>query len=264
MERLSGPTGLATAVSAALAVSPDECARTLLVFDFDRTLTNGVASPGETDLAKLVRGGEATVAALRQAQAAGVGLYIITARRPSRLTVEQIFASLDHAQVALSPFFPRGDEPPVEFRFAGGKGDGVSREKGHDVPLARGGCVYAADYQKAAAMAHIVQERGQEGLRVFFFDDSVVNAYEVGTATAQYLGTLAPSTGGPFVHFPIFPFFHSSVRSALPSFRPSRTILPSPPLRPLPSVRFSLSLSLSTPPPLGRWGGGWARSGGGR
>ena len=108
MQRLSGAGGLAAAVSAALASRDSaECARTLLVFDFDRTLTNGSASPGdEADLSKVVRGGEATVAALRLAHEAGAGLFIVTARAPSRLTVEQLFASMDHAQAALSPFFP--------------------------------------------------------------------------------------------------------------------------------------------------------------
>ena len=65
LQRLSGPTGLATAVSAALACDPADFARTLLVFDFDRTLTNGISKPGdEAELGKVVRGGEATVAAL--------------------------------------------------------------------------------------------------------------------------------------------------------------------------------------------------------
>ena len=187
LQRLSGSAGLANAVSAALACDPAYFAQTLLVFDFDRTLTNGISLPGdEVDLEKVVRGGEATVAALRHAAEVGAGLYIITARHPSRLAVEQLFASMDNAQAALSPFFPRGDGPPVEFQIAGGQGA---------IPLARGGHVYAADYQKAVALAHIIQERGQEGLRVFFFDDSVVNSYVVGTTLAEHLesgGSLAP------------------------------------------------------------------------
>ena len=183
LPRLSGAGGLAAAVSAALASGP--AARMLLVFDFDRTLTNGTSRPGdEAELAKVVRGGEATVAALRRAHEAGAALFIITARRPSRLSVEQLFASMDNAQSALCPFFPRGD--CVEFRFGSEQGG---------VPLARGGCVYASGYQKAAALAHIVSERKQEGLRVFFFDDSVVNSYVVGTSLAQHLagGKLGPA-----------------------------------------------------------------------
>ena len=155
LPRLSGSGGLAAAVSAALESGP--ASRTLLVFDFDRTLTNGISRPGD-ETAKVVRGGEATVAALRRAHDAGAGLFIVTARRPARLSVEQIFASLDNAQAALAPFFPRGDV--VEFRF-GDRGG---------VPLARGGSVYASGYQKAAALAHIVSDQKQAGLRVFFFD----------------------------------------------------------------------------------------------
>ena len=83
---------------------------------------------------------------------------------------------MDNAQSALSPFFPRGD--CVEFQFG-------SEQSG--VPLARGGSVYASGYEKAAALAHIVSVQKQEGLRVFFFDDSVVNSYVVGTSTAQHL-----------------------------------------------------------------------------
>jgi hypothetical protein len=159
--------------------------RTLLVFDFDRTLTNGISRPGdEAETARVVRGGEATVAALRRAHEAGAGLFIITARRPARLSVEQLFASMDNAQSALSPFFPRGN--CVEFQFGSEQGG---------VPLARGGSVYASGYQKAAALAHIVSEQKQEGLRVFFFDDSIVNSYVVGTSAAHHMagGELAPA-----------------------------------------------------------------------
>ena len=124
LPRLSGSGGLAAAVNAAL--ESGAASRTLLVFDFDRTLTNGISRPGD-EIAKVVRGGEATVAALRRAHDAGAELFIVTARRPARLSVEQLFASLDNAQSALSPFFPRGD--CVEFRF-GNRGG---------VPLARGG-----------------------------------------------------------------------------------------------------------------------------
>ena len=138
LPRLSGSGGLAAAVDA--AVESGAASRTLLVFDFDRTLTNGISRPGD-ETAKVVRGGEATVAALRRAHDAGAGLFIVTARRPARLSVEQIFASLDNAQAALSPFFPRGD--CAEFQFS-------------NVPLARGGSVYASGYEKAAALAHIV------------------------------------------------------------------------------------------------------------
>ena len=175
LPRISGSDALATTVSAALESGP--ASHTLLVFDFDRTLTNGISRPGdETETAKVVRGGEATVAALRRAHDAGARLYVITARRPVRLSVEQLFASMDNAQSALSPFFPRGD--CVEFQFG---------SEHSSVPLARGGSVYASGYEKAAALAHIVSEQKQEGLRVFFFDDSVVNSYVVGTSTAQHL-----------------------------------------------------------------------------
>ena len=81
LPRLSGSGGLASAVSAAL--ESGAASRTLLVFDFDRTLTNGISIPGEEETAKVVRGGEATVAALRRGHEAGAGLFIITARRPA-------------------------------------------------------------------------------------------------------------------------------------------------------------------------------------
>ena len=91
LPRLSGSGGLAAAVDA--AVESGAASRTLLVFDFDRTLTNGISRPGdEVETAKVVRGGEATVAALRRAHDAGAVLFIVTARRPARLSVEQIFA----------------------------------------------------------------------------------------------------------------------------------------------------------------------------
>ena len=176
-ERLSGAGALGDAVDAAmLSASSSSGRKTLLVFDFDRTLTNGISMPGETELSKLVRGGQHTVDALQRAKLAGADMYIITARRPVCMTVEQIFASLDHAQSVLSPFFERG-EPKRIMRG--------------NVPLARGGHVYAADYQKAVALSHIIalrsQESPEERCSVLFFDDSIVNAHVVANTTMGHL-----------------------------------------------------------------------------
>ena len=172
--RLSGSSALGDAIDA--AAGDVGRIKTLLVFDFDRTLTNGISMPGESDISKLVRGGERTLSALRRASEAGAQMYIITARRPVRMTILQLFASLDHAQSVLSPFFKRGE---VEaFRW------GVD-----DLPLARGGNIYAAGYQKALALAHIISETeyGEECCRVLFFDDALVNAHVVAQSTLLHL-----------------------------------------------------------------------------
>ena len=174
---------LSTAIDAALACDGDRSLPPpLFVFDFDRTLTNGMSKPGEeVELSKVVRGGEDTVRALQRAKDAGAGLYIITARAPRALTVEQLYASLDNAQSALSPIFRRGTEAPEEFT--------VKDADGNDIPLARGGNIFAADYQKAAALAQIIREQGQDSLRAFFFDDAIVNAHVVATATKLHLSS---------------------------------------------------------------------------
>ena len=108
MKKISSSSGLSSAIEEILASLIPLSSPPILVFDFDRTLTNGISSPGEATLAKLVRGGSSTIAALSKAHALGWPLYIITARRPSALTIEQIYASLNNAQSALSRFFPRG------------------------------------------------------------------------------------------------------------------------------------------------------------
>ncbi|GMI21243.1 hypothetical protein TrCOL_g1911 [Triparma columacea] len=143
----------------------------MFIFDFDRTLTNGISSPGETNLSMLVRGGSSTITSLSRAQSLGCPLYIITARRPSALTVEQINASLDNAQSALSPFFLRGPATTLNH---------------NEIPLARGGHIYAADYQKAAALAHIIGDY-RPPPSIYFFDDVVVNSYIVATTTSKHL-----------------------------------------------------------------------------
>jgi len=105
-------------------------------------------------------------------------MYIITARRPAKLTIEQLYASLDNAQSVLSSFFPRGS--PGEFTTENG------------IPLARGGNIFASDYQKAAALSEIVMENAsslneKQKLDIYFFDDAIVNAYVVGTTLNQHL-----------------------------------------------------------------------------
>jgi hypothetical protein len=216
MERISGATALASAIDAALlstsapASAPASAPPPLFVFDFDRTLTNGMSNPGETELGKLVRGGSTTIAALQRARDAGSKLYIITARRPVSMTVQQLFASLDHAQSALSPFFERGQ--PEEML--------LHDEQGNAIPLARGGNVIAADYQKAAALAHIIQEQpSQANLRVFFFDDVVVNSFVVATSTKQHLG---PACSAPEITSYWWDTFDEEI-GPNPSMKPSHT-----------------------------------------
>jgi len=181
MYRLSGPTALAETINTALDDHESQSQprpTPIFIFDFDRTLTNGISFPGEPSLDKLVRGGTSTTAALLRAKLAGCPLYIITARRPSTLTVEQIFASLDHAQSALSPFFERG--PPASLIVAD------LDEPSHKIPLARGGNIFAADYQKAAALAQIIREQA-EPTKIYFFDDAIVNSFVVAEHLDRHL-----------------------------------------------------------------------------
>ncbi|GMH77001.1 hypothetical protein TL16_g07260, partial [Triparma laevis f. inornata] len=139
----------------------------MFVFDFDRTLTNGMSRPGEEkDLRKVS---------------------------------------------ALSPFFERGT--PKELM--------VKDEQGNEIPLARGGSVFAADYQKAAALAQIIREQKQRSLRVFFFDDAIVNAHVVATSTKLHLNMSAPCPDVELISYWWDTFEEET--GPTPSMKPSHT-----------------------------------------
>lgn len=156
--------------------------------DFDRTLTNGFAAGADLPLARRVRGGAPTVAALRRAHDAGVRATVLTARPPRPGTVAQLFASLRGPQrevgaVLLAPGDRPGDAETVPDAATVG---------GHGLALAADARLYAAGCQKPAALAHALMARhapdGETPVVVYFVDDQSTNAHDVGTRLA---GTLA-------------------------------------------------------------------------
>ena len=92
-KRLSGSTALGDRVAAILH-GRDADELTLMVFDFDKTLTTGFSGPGTTPLQR-VRGGQHTIDGLRKAAAAGVAMRICTARSATKRTLETLVTQLD-------------------------------------------------------------------------------------------------------------------------------------------------------------------------
>lgn len=168
LERIDGRLGLGDLISR-LALEPG---RDVFVFDFDRTLTNGFASPEqELDIAQRIRGGQHTLDALRLLKRLGVEMYVVTARNPSRLTIEQLEASIQRCQLELGEFFlPSPDSQYVV----------ESLENG--MKLAHRGNLYASDYAKPNAIRHLLG-RGAGGRRVHFVDDFVGNSFDVAMST---------------------------------------------------------------------------------
>jgi len=204
---LSGAKALGDTIASIVAQRPpDEL--TLLVFDFDKTLTNGYASPDAT-IEKRVRGAKHTTDALRATLSTwGVQRLVLTARPPSRSTLEAIIVQLTGA-MELGDCFDTTASPaeqePLEY--------GASRVK-----LAHSASLYASGYEKPTGVSHIVLGACQAALgavppafertsfptaaafeewrasqpsslaarpspkvAVHFFDDSVANAHRVAT-----------------------------------------------------------------------------------
>lgn len=192
-DREEGAGGLARVLRAATefaGVSSSETRDTVVFMDFDRTLTNGLATGAQLPLAERVRGGEETVAALREAAEAGVPLWIVTARSPRKMVVAQLAASLRGPQREIGEFFLSAEQ------FADGSGDaGPAAEEemfgGCQLAFATDARLYASDYQKPAALAHALSRRypansdadadTDADIVVVFVDDVAVNAHDVGT-----------------------------------------------------------------------------------
>ncbi|KAH9258592.1 hypothetical protein BASA81_003094 [Batrachochytrium salamandrivorans] len=167
LERIDGRLGLGNLISR-LELEPG---RDVFVFDFDRTLTNGFASPDqELDITLRIRGGSHTLDALRLLKRLGVEMYIVTARNPSRLTIEQLEASIQRCQLELGEFFlPSPDSQYVV----------ESLENG--MKLAHRGNLYASDYAKPNAIRHLLNRVAEGGSKrvVHFVDDFVGNSFDV-------------------------------------------------------------------------------------
>jgi hypothetical protein len=146
---------------------------TFLLFDFDRTLTNGFATPDEhLPMERRIRGGEHTLEALRLCKQHDhlIKMFIITARSPSVLTIQQLEASMMNCQNELAEIFLTDDHQSSDYKV----------EKFHGVQLAFKGHLYASDYSKSFAIRHLLTTKQTSNTVLHFFDDFVGNAFDVG------------------------------------------------------------------------------------
>mmetsp|Transcript_17561 Transcript_17561/g.29895 ORF Transcript_17561/g.29895 Transcript_17561/m.29895 type:complete len:670 (-) Transcript_17561:741-2750(-) len=187
-KREEGPGGLARIVTEAREMNMSSSATVELFFDFDRTLTNGLASSGDLPLDKRVRGGAQSVAALNAMKEAGLPAHIITARSPRKVVVDQLVASIRGPQRELGEIFlsleqfQRKAEPQTE----------ETTFCGHQLAFATDAPFYASDYEKPAAVAHALCRRydksdDKHAICVLFVDDVAMNAHDVGTRLGQML-----------------------------------------------------------------------------
>ena len=103
------------------------------------------------------------------------------------MTVEQIFASLDHAQQALSPFFDRGKEAPQALRFK------ATAEDDEGVPLP-GAVLPELDKELCVKMQEtmvtvnefdkVFYDAQRQGRLSFYFTNRGEEAQAVGSAAA--------------------------------------------------------------------------------
>eukprot|EP00568_Trieres_chinensis_P011021 CAMPEP_0183292202 /NCGR_PEP_ID=MMETSP0160_2-20130417/1347_1 /TAXON_ID=2839 ORGANISM="Odontella Sinensis, Strain Grunow 1884" /NCGR_SAMPLE_ID=MMETSP0160_2 /ASSEMBLY_ACC=CAM_ASM_000250 /LENGTH=419 /DNA_ID=CAMNT_0025453123 /DNA_START=22 /DNA_END=1278 /DNA_ORIENTATION=- len=187
-QRIEGPSGLAQFIhSVEQRHAKDEPGRIILVFDYDRTLTNGFASPDTAPFDRL-RGGRESFDAISSCP---YRKFVLTARPASAATVTTM---TEHCAV-LRMYVDAGAldiEGEVEKLDVSGGQSGITAR------IIRRGSVYASDYNKGLALAQIVArawpelaapESKQEktyrfGRRfVYFVDDNVNNSFEVDTTS---------------------------------------------------------------------------------
>lgn len=169
LKSMRGPGALAVLIDKVIAYP----GRKVMVFDFDRTLTNGFATPGDKLVSHGVRGGEETVNALLRAKAAGVELFIVTARKNTILVLEQVLAQLKGAQKDLAEAFTIDTPDTVDFLGTN---------------LAIAGRVYAAGGNKPDAVVHCFgsnpwtypeSEPCDDDINIMFVDDSAAQVHDV-------------------------------------------------------------------------------------
>ncbi len=200
--RLSGSKALGDTIRRILDErQPDEV--TLLVFDFDKTLTNGYATPTTSSVDQRVRGGMHTIEALRATLATpGVRRKVLTARPPTKSSVESVVLQLT-GSMQLGEYFatdaPAEERAPFEYGAGGAM-------------IAHAADVYASGYDKPSGISALVldvvvpgrvhvqadakvDERPCPPIRVHFFDDSVANAYRVSTETVLPTGAVEDMVG---------------------------------------------------------------------
>jgi hypothetical protein len=167
---LSGQAALARQVEEVMesCAAPRDVA---LVFDFDRTLTNGYASPEQVAVEHRIRGGQATVQALHRAAKAGARLFVVTARSAREMILDTMVHSFSSSGTLheIGELFVSADSAFEQVLV-------------DDAKLARKGHIYATDYRKPAAIKHIFRTLGEHAA-VHFFDDFVGNAYDVALAS---------------------------------------------------------------------------------
>ena len=216
--RLSGSSGLGNFLIEACSSLPAD-AVPLFAFDFDKTLTNGLAPPGASLQAR-IRGGARTIDGLKAIAAVPHSRRcIITARadetgRVGQGKLQQVVSQLNRAQHELLEFFEcqpddshrivelapdASENPPQGTSTHSGASPDLPRAwrwrdvprtswgpgmyatlHGDGQPIVIGGAVYACGYSKSLALLHAcTAESAPAPTHIFFIDDAPNNAYEV-------------------------------------------------------------------------------------
>lgn len=173
-----------------------------LVFDFDRTLTNGFSAPSESsdcgdgvdgiDYSRF-RGGKASYDAVVQCP---FPKMVLTARPPTRSDVDTL-ASCDRVVRAYAEAGALDVSGDIEVVDA----PSMNGSTATTVPIARKGSICAAGYDKSAALAYIASQSWPNAERLpldfespqgkdkflYFIDDNVNNAYEADVCAEKLL-----------------------------------------------------------------------------
>lgn len=186
------------------------CADLAVVLDFDKVLTSeataarpdagagaDVSADADQQALRLVRGGAATVQALRALVLAGVPLFVATARTSPELLQELFDMLVARAGLGFLDCFGVGASAGAGAGAPGASPivvDTVRDEAlGTSFRRVRGTRVFSGGYEKGKLVAHLaLRELEAARRRVVFVDDNAFNAHFVLHEAPQHIHALAP------------------------------------------------------------------------
>eukprot|EP00924_Labyrinthula_sp_SR-Ha-C_P015926 snap_masked-scaffold_4-processed-gene-13.20-mRNA-1 protein AED:1.00 eAED:1.00 QI:0/-1/0/0/-1/1/1/0/278 len=138
--------------------------KNIFIFDFDRTLTNGLNLSENSSINQRIRGGKTTVELLKKLKKTS-SLYVLTARSE----LQALLSAFEHSQVELKDIFVQeGNLEDVIFK---------------ETKIQISNKILSTGYNKELGIEYILEKElrneNQQNIQIFFVDDYVANAYSV-------------------------------------------------------------------------------------
>ena len=154
--------------------------KSMFVFDFDKTITNGLLSNRDPTIDNLIRGGMKTATVLNYLKYQNIPMCILTARDPTLTEVENlkkeltvIDESLTNTNISISDIFYKSDSPNL-----------ISEVYG--VKIFQCDNIYACGFNKGETFKLIMDNFSDKDITdIYYFDDNIYNVIDVASNTIK-------------------------------------------------------------------------------